>query len=189
MLSYTDLKPGVYVVVDGQPFEVADSQFVRMQQRKPVMKTKLRNLLTGSVQERSFQPSDALEEAELKKEDAVFLYSHRGEFWFSQTENSKNRFVLKEDAVGTRAPYLKSNLNVVVIKFQEKLIGIELPIKVEYRVIEAPPSARGNTAQGGSKSVVVESGAKVTTPLFVNEGDIILVNTKTGEYVGRAEKK
>jgi len=189
MLSYTDLKPGVCVVVDGQPYQVTDSQFVRMQQRKPVMKTKLRSILTGSVQERAFQPSDKLEEAELEKEDAEFLYSRRGEFWFSEPENSKNRFMVKEDQVGRGAQYLKPNLNVVVIKFRNKIIGVELPIKAEYKVVEAPPSARGNTAQGGSKSVTIESGAKVTTPLFVSEGDTIIINTQTGEYVSRAEKK
>ena len=189
MISYTDLKPGVRVIVDGQPYEVTDSQFVRMQQRKPVMKTKLRSLLTGSVQERAFQPSDRLEEAELEKEDAAFLYAHRGEFWFSEPENSKNRFMMKEDLVGSGAQYLKPSLVVVVIKFQGKIIGIELPIKVEYKVVEAPPSARGNTAQGGSKSITIESGAKVTTPLFVSEGDTIIVNTQTGEYVSRSEKK
>ena len=185
MLSYTDLKSGVYVIVDGKPFEVTDAQFVRMQQRKPVMKTKLRSLLTGGVQERSFQPSDQLEEAELEKKDAVFIYAHRGEFWFSEPGNPKNRFMLKEELVGEKANYLKPNLGATVIKFEDKIIGVELPIKVEYKVVEAPPSARGNTAQGGSKSVTIESGAKVTTPLFVNTGDIIVVNTQTGDYVSR----
>lgn len=189
MLSYTDLKPGVFVIVDGEPYEVTDSQFVRMQQRKPVMKTKLRSILTGSVEVRAFQPSDRLEEAELEKEEAVFLYAHRGEFWFSEPGNPKNRFMIKEVLIGTRAGYLKPNINVTTIKFENKIIGVELPIKAEYKVTEAPPSERGNTAQGGSKSVTIESGAKVTTPLFVSEGDVIVVNTETGEYVSRSEKK
>lgn len=202
MLSYNELKPGILFIVDGQPYEVLESQFLRMQQRQPVMKTKLKNLISGKIVERSFQPSDSLEEAEIERLQAKFLYSHRDEFWFCESSNpppqrgearsmklsGKNRFALKLEAIGDRAKFLKPNLEISAIKFRDKIISIELPIKVDYKVIEAPPAIRGDTAQGGTKVVVLETGAKISAPLFINEGDIIRINTQTEEYVERIEK-
>jgi elongation factor P len=188
MLSYNELKPGVLFILDGQPFEVLESEFVRMQQRKPVMKTKIRNLISGKIIEKSFQPTDQFEEAEIEKFEAKFLYSFRDEFWFCELNNPKNRFMLKSEILGERTQFLKPELEVSVIKFNGKIININLPIKIDYKVIEAPPGIRGDTAQGGNKTVVIESGAKIAVPLFINEGDVIKINTQTGEYVERVEK-
>ena len=99
MLSYNELKPGVFIVLNGQPFAVLESEFLRMQQRKPVMKTKLKNLTSGSVVERSFQPSDQLEEAEMEKIQVKFLYINRGEVWFCDVNNPKNRFQIGADII------------------------------------------------------------------------------------------
>lgn len=188
MLSYNELKPGVLFVLDGHPFEVLTSEFLRMQQRKPVMKTKIKNLISGAVVERAFQPSDQLEEAEIEKLQVKFLYSHRDELWFCEANNPKNRFVLKAEIIGEASQFLKPNLEITAMKFGEKIININLPIKVDYKVVEAPPAIRGDTAQGGTKVVVIETGAKVSAPLFINEGDIIKINTQTATYVERAEK-
>lgn len=188
MISYNELKPGVLIVLDGQPIEVLESQFLRMQQRQPVMKTKLKNLISGKIVERSFQPSDQLEEAEIEKFQAKFLYSRRDEFWFCEVNNPKNRFMLKSETIGDRSKFLKPNLEISAVKFGDKIISVELPIKIDYKVIEAPPAIRGDTAQGGTKTVIIESGAKISVPLFINEGDIIRINTQTGEYVERIEK-
>ena len=188
MLSYSELKPGVLIILDGQPIEVLESQFLRMQQRQPVMKTKLKNLISGKIVERSFQPSDQLEEAEIERLPVKFLYSHRDEFWFCELDNPKNRFLLKSEAIGERDKFLKPNLEISAVKFGDKIISIELPIKIDYKVVEAPPAIRGDTAQGGTKIVVLETGAKISAPLFINEGDIIKVNTQTATYVERAEK-
>ena len=187
-MLYTDLKPGTYIIVDGQPCVVLEYEFVRMQQRKPVVKTKFRNLISGSISERSFQPSDDIKEAEIERQKSQFLYQHRGEFWFTEANNPKNRFSLKEEFIGSTKDFLKSNLEVVAIKFDGEIIGIELPIKVDYKVVEAPPAIKGNTAQGGTKTVVIETGARVATPLFINEGDLIKINTSNGQYVERVEK-
>ncbi len=188
MLSYNELKPGVLFILDGQPFEVLASEFLRMQQRKPVMKTKIKNLISGAVVERAFQPSDQLEEAEIERSQVKFLYSHRDEFWFCEASNPKNRFVVKAEIISGVSQFLKPNLEITAMKFGDKIISIDLPIKVDYKVIEAPPAIRGDTAQGGTKVVVIETGAKVSAPLFINEGDIIKVNTQTATYVERAEK-
>jgi len=187
-MLYTDLKPGTYIIIGNQPYVVLEYEFLRMQQRKPVVKTKLRNLISGSISERSWQPSDDIKEAEIERQKAKFLYSHRGEFWFAEINNPKNRFSLKEEFIGSIKDFLKNNLEVTAIKFDDKIISIELPIKVDYKVIEAPPAIKGNTAQGGTKTVIIETGVKVATPLFINEGDIIRINTSTGQYVERVEK-
>jgi len=187
-MLYTDLKPGTYIIVDGQPCVVLEYEFVRMQQRKPVVKTKLRNIISGSVFERSFQPSDDIKEAEIERQKSQFLYSHRGEFWFFEVGNPKNRFSLKEELIGQAKDFLKANLEISASIFNGQIIGIELPIKVDYKVIEAPPAIKGNTAQGGTKTITLETGLKISAPLFVNEGDIVRVNTTTGQYTERVEK-
>lgn len=188
MLSYNELKPGILIVLNGQPFEVLESEFLRMQQRKPVMKTRIKNLVSGAVTERAFQPSDQLEEAEMDKIQVKFLYGYRDEFWFCDLKSPKDRFALKAEAVSGAENFLKPNLEVSALRFSGKILNIDLPIKIDYKVIEAPPAIRGDTAQGGTKVVVIETGAKISTPLFINEGDIIKINTQTGDYVERVEK-
>ncbi len=188
MLSYTDLTKGVLFVMDGQPYEVLEAHFLRMQQRKAVVQTKIRNLITGKVLDRNFQPSDSFEEAEIEKKSAIFIYVNRGEYWFNEEGNTKNRFALPEDVLGEAAQFLKPNTKVVTVVFADKVIRVTLPVKMDFKVIEAPPAIKGNTAQGGTKAVTLEGGVKVSAPLFVNEGDIIRINTETGEYVERVEK-
>jgi len=189
MFSYTDLKPGVCLAVDGQPYLVVESEFLRMQQRQPVMKTKLKNLISGKTVDRSFQPSDEIEEAEIAKTKTRFIYGNRGEYWFDEVNNPKNRFAIKAEIIGEAVKFLKPNTEITALIFEEKIVNIELPVKADYKVIEAPPAIRGNTAQGGTKIVVLETGAKINVPLFINEGDVIRINTQTGEYVERAEKQ
>lgn len=189
MLSYTDLKKGTIFIYEGDPYEVMDAAFLRMQQRKAVVQTKIRNLVTGKLLDRNWQASDYFEEAEIEKKDAVFLYSHRGEYWFSEPGNPKNRFSLSEEVIGEQAKFLKPNTKVTTAIFNDKVITVQMPVKMDFEVIEAPPSIKGNTAQGGTKQVTIEGGTKISVPLFVNSGDVIKVNTQTGEYVERVEKK
>lgn len=188
MLSYTDLKKGVLFVMNGEPYEVLDSGFLRMQQRKAVVQTKIRNLVTGKVLDRNFQPSDSFEEAEVERKEAQFIYVHRGEYWFHDAGNPKARFSLKGEEIGEAAQFLKTNTSVTTFVFNGKIIGVKLPIKMEFKVTEAPPAIRGNTAQGGTKQITLEGGAKVAAPLFVEEGDVVRVNTETGQYVERVNK-
>ncbi len=189
MLAYNELKPGVFIIFEGQPYEVLEFAFLRMQQRKPVSKTKLKNLITEKVKEQTFHQNDNIEEAELDKMKTCFIYESKGAYWFNEVGNPKNRFSFTKEEIGSGAEFLKSNMEITAISFDGKIINIELPIKVAYKIIEAPPAIKGNTAQGGDKVVVIETGAKVTVPFFVNQDDIILVNTQTGEYVERAEKR
>lgn len=189
MLEYNEIKPKKVILLDGEPYTVLDSHVFRMQQRKPVNQTKLRHLITGKVTERSFHQSESVHEAEITTRKVKYLYSHRGEFMFSEEKDPGKRFPLSEDLLGNGAKFLKANTLVDAVEFDEKIIGINLPIKMELKVTEAPPGIKGDTAQGGTKQVVLETGAAINAPLFINEGDVIRVNTETGEYVERADKK
>ena len=184
-LSYNELKVGTIFVKDGSPYKVLDSAFVRMQQRKPVMQLKIENLVSGKVQEYAAHQNEEFEEAEIEVMPVVFIYQNRGEYWFNEKGNPKNRFQLKDDILGRAAQFLKANTELTAYKFDGKIINIELPIKMDLKVTEAPPAIKGNTAQGGTKTVTLETGAKVNVPLFVEEDDTVKVNTQTGEYIER----
>ncbi|PJE57559.1 MAG: elongation factor P [Candidatus Portnoybacteria bacterium CG10_big_fil_rev_8_21_14_0_10_38_18] len=200
MINYNNLKPGTVFILDGQPYQVVEFSFLRMQQRKPVAQTKIRNLITGKVISRNFQHTESFEEAEIKYREVKFLYSHpdrkssisngtsRGKFIFCEINDPSKRFELSEEQIGDASRFLKPNSEVSIMEFQDKIINISLPIKLEFKVIEAPPSVRGNTAQGGVKVVKIETGALINVPLFIGEGDIIRINTQTGEYTERVEK-
>lgn len=188
MLAYNELKKGTIFVMDGEPYEVMEYEFLRMQQRKPVTKCKIKNLISGKIVERAFHQNESFEEADLVKEEIKYLYNNRDQYWFCAKDNPANRFFLTEDQVGTPGQFLKANTLVVALKFADKIISVKPPIKVDLKVKEAPPGFRGDTATGGSKQVTLETGAVINVPLFVNAGDIIRVNTETGEYVERVEK-
>jgi elongation factor P len=184
-LAYTDLVKGTLFIMDGAPYEVIDMHFLRMQQRKATVQTRIRNLITGKLLDRNFQASDNFEEAEIERKNAMFIYAAKGEYWFHEEGNPKARFSLSSDLVGDQGQFLKPNTKVQTWVFNEKVIKVEIPIKMDFKVIEAPPAIRGNTSQGGTKLVTVEGGAKVNVPLFINEGETIRINTTTGDYVER----
>jgi elongation factor P len=188
MLAYTELKKGVLFVLDGDPYEVIEMNFLRMQQRKATVNTKIRNLITGKILDRNWQASDSFEEAEVERKSATFIYANRGEMWFHEKGNPKARFMLPQEVLGDSAQFLKPNTEVTTFIFKGKVIKIDIPIKMEFKVIEAPPGIKGNTAQGGTKTVTIEGGAKIAAPLFIEEGEVIRVNTQTGEYVERVKE-
>ncbi|MEK7192123.1 MAG: elongation factor P [Patescibacteria group bacterium] len=188
MLTYNDLKPGTIFMYEGQPYEVMEFHFLRMQQRKPVAQTKIKNLTTGKILERNFHQNETFEEAEIEKQPIRYLYNNRGEYWFCEKDNPAKRFSLKEEIVGTGGKFLKANTEVTANKMGDKIINLQLPIKMDLKIKEAPPGERGDTATGGTKKAILETGAEVNVPLFVNTDDVIRINTETGEYVERVEK-
>lgn len=185
MLLYNEVRKGHVIVYEGSAHEILEADFLRMQQRKPVMKVKMRELKSGKVKETSFQPSDKFEEADLDRMPSTFLYKNRGECWFCEKGNPKNRFMIPESEIGSSAQFLKPNSEVTTVKFGEQIITVQLPIKIDLKVVEAPPAIKGNTAQGGNKQVTLETGAVIVTPMFIEEGDVVRVNTETGQYVER----
>ena len=180
MLSHTDLKKGVQFILDGQPWEVLEAQLSKMAQRRPVIQSKIKNLLDGRVLERNFQQGDVFQEADLEKKEIKFIYQSRGEYFFSEPNDPSRRFSFTESQIGSQAKYLKPDEIVTGIVFEKKIINFVLQIKVQLKVKESAPGVKGDRAQGGTKEAVLESGAVIQVPLFVERGDTIEVNTETG---------
>jgi elongation factor P len=151
----------------------------------------MRNLLNGKVVPGTFHASDTAEEAEITRREALFLFANKGEFWFCEPHDRAKRFQIDSEIIGDQARFLKDNTIVDVKVFtlddEEKFIGVTLPVKMTFEVKEAPPAIKGNTASGGGKMVIIETGAQITTPLFIEAGEKIIVNTETGEYVERVK--
>jgi len=199
MVDYSELKKGVRVIIEGQPYEILEARPLKMAQRRVVLQTKLRNLITGNLLMQSFQQDDAFEEAEISKFEAKFLYSHpdrkssisngasHDRYFFVEKDNPSKRFDLTLEQIGEKAKFLKPNQIVEGVIFEGKIINVSLPIKVQLKVIEAPPGVKGERAQAGTKQVILETGTQVSVPLFVEQDDVIEVNTETDEYVRRIE--
>lgn len=191
MLEYNEIRERRYIIYEDEPYEVLTSHVFRKQQRKPVNQTKLKNLISGRVIEISFHSTEKVNEADMTIRTIQFLYKDKnGDFWCHEEGDPKNRFALKTDVIGPAERYLKDNTLIEAIIFTdnkgtERIIGLKLPIKMEFKVTEAPPSIKGNTAQGGQKPATLETGAVINVPLFVEVGDSIRVNTDTNEYVER----
>jgi elongation factor P len=188
MLTHTDLKKGTQFIYEGQPWEVVEALLVKMAQRRPVIQTKIKNLIDGRFQEKNFQQGDVFDEAELIKKNIKFLYSNKGQYFFSEEHDPSKRFSFTEEQLGKQAKFFKPNSLVEGILFNDKIINVKAPIKVALKVKEAPPGIKGDRAQGGTKEAILESGAAIQVPLFIEEGDIIEVNTELGEYVKRASE-
>jgi elongation factor P len=191
MLEYNEITERKYIVFEGEPYEVIDSHVFRKQQRKPVNAVKMRNMLTGRIVEHSFHVSDKAEEADISKREVKYLYTNKGEFWFCESGNPSKRFDLPSSIIGeTASKFLRPDTVVDALIYDDgsddgKIIGLKLPIKMDLKVTEAHPATKGNTAQGASKMVKVETGAEVLVPMFIKEGDIIRINTETGQYTDR----
>ncbi len=188
MLTINDLKNKMIVLIDGAPHQVLAAKHLHMGRGGSSLQTKIRNLATGQVFSRNFKPADTFEEADVEKRELVHLYRHRGEFVFAAPAKPRERYTLPRAALGQAVEWLKPDTPVVALFLHEKLLTITLPIKMDLTVTEAAPGLRGDTVSGATKTVIVETGAKVHTPLFIHEGDIIRVNTETGEYAERVSK-
>ena len=188
MFSINDLQNGTYIAYEDMPYEVLEVRHLHIGRGGSSIQTKLKNLKTGAVLSRNFKPADTFEEADIEKQKVKYLYNHREEYWFCEEKNPSNRFKLSEEQIGETTHFLKPNTIVEALNFKREILTITLPIKMDFKVTEAPPATRGNTAQGGAKTVTIETGAQIIVPLFINENDIIRINTTTGEYVERMEK-
>lgn len=197
MLEYSEILKGKVILLGTEPYEVLDAHVFRKQQRKPVNQTKLRHLITGKVTEQAFHVSEKVPEADLSLKNIKFLYKNKGEWWFCAENNPADRFELSDITVGEQGRFIKPNTIIEALLFDDpgldqdegKIIGLKMPIKVDLKVTEAPPAVKGNTAQGGSKEITLETGATINAPLFINEGDIVRINTELGTYVERVDKK
>ncbi len=189
-LEYSEIRGGKIILHDDEPCEVIDSHVARTQQRKPQNQVKLKSLISGKVFPATYHVSDKADEADIEKKEVTFLYHNKGEYWFCDPEDKGKRFKLNSDLLGNTAKFLKENENVTALVWdndgEEKTIGLKLPIKMTFVVKDAPPAVRGDTSKGGNKNIILENGATISTPMFINTGDKVIINTETGEYVERA---
>ena len=188
MLGVNELKPKTFFIYEDQPYVVLETHHLKMQQRRPTVQVKMRNLISGKLIERNFAQSDVFEEANIERRKVKFLYNHREQYWFSYDNEPSKRFQLTQELIGDATRFLKANTVLDAIEYNGEIINIELPVKMEFKVVEAPPAIRGDTAQGVVKQVKIETGATLNVPLFINQDDIIRINTETGEYTERVEK-
>ena len=194
MLNYNEVKERKYIVIGDEPYEVLESHVFRKQQRKPVNQTKLRNLITGGVRAETFHSADTIKEADISKGKVTFLYKKQDrntgemEYVFFHDKNRGDRFSLSLSQIGDQAKFIKENQVLDSLIFDDKVIGVSLPLKVKLKVTEAAPAVKGNTATGASKQVTLESGVIINVPLFIKEGDIVLVKVSTGEYSERVSE-
>ncbi len=189
MLEYNEVVERKYIIMEGAPYEVLTSHVFRKQQRKPVNATKLKNLFSGKVTEYSFHQSEKVEEAEIETKEVKFLYkTPKKEYFFADPNDPSKRFNIEEEVLGDASRFLKPNTVVKQRIWNEQTIGFELPMVVELKVTEAPPKIKGDSSTSGGKVITLETGATITAPLFVNAGDVIRINTETGEYKERVGK-
>lgn len=199
-LQYNEIREKKIIIHDNEPCEVIESHVARTQQRKPQNQVKLRSLISGKVFPATYHVSDSADEADIIKRDITFLYHNKDEYWFCDPRDKSNRFKLDAALIGGAEKFLKQNGNVTALVWEndeepadakakaagkEKIIKVTLLIKMEFKVKIAPPAVRGDTSKGGMKIITLENGATLNAPMFINEGDIIRVNTETGEYVER----
>jgi elongation factor P len=185
MLSISEIKTGKNIIYNNEPFVVLTHEHSKTGRAGAVLRTKLRNLLTGAILDKTFQGADKISEAEISKSKAQYLYRENDNFYFMDNENY-DQFFLPYNVIGDFNLYLKEGTEVGVLNYNTTPINIELPAKVTLEVTEAPPGIKGDTVSGGNKQVTLETGLKISTPLFINIGDKLIINTERGTYVSRA---
>lgn len=188
VLAYNEITLKKVIIFDNEPYVVLASHVFRKQQRKPVNITKLKSLISGRVVEQTFHQNETAEEADIESSQIEYIYENRGEYWFNVPGKPGERFTLAHDIVGDEIKFLKPKSVVDAVLYNDEIIGIKIPIKVELVIKETAPAVKGNTSGNALKDAVLETGAKIMVPLFINAGDIIRVNTESGEYAERAEK-
>ncbi len=184
MLSINDLKIGTRIKIAGEPFEVLETHHFKLGRGGAILKTKIKSLISGNVFEKNYKASDKFEEVELEESHAQYLYRQKDQFYFMD-EKTYEEFTLSKDKLGKIINYLIEGLSIKILNFEGEPIKVLLPPEVSLKVIEAPPGIKGDTAEGGTKTVILETGLKITTPLHIKENDIIKIKTETGKYAGK----
>ena len=185
MISSNDFQTGVSIEIDGVAYVVVDFQHVKPGKGSAFVRTKLKNVKTGGVIERTFNAGEKLPKAHLDRREMQYLY-HDGDSYIVMDMETYDQIPLSEEQIGDGKNFLKENMNLSVLFFQGDIIGIDLPGQVTLEVVETEPGIKGDTASGGNKPATLETGYVVRVPFFINAGDMIRVNTKTGDYIERA---
>ncbi len=187
MYSTADFKKGLKIEFNGEPYEIVDFQHVKMGRGGAIVRTKMKNLKTGYITENTFRSGEKVGKPNLEEKEMQFLYKSDNDYIFMDNETYE-QFSISETLIGDSKDYLLENMNVRILFFEGRPIGIELPTFVEIKVVETVPGIKGDTVSGGSKPAKLETGATIQVPLFINEGDIIKIDTRTGTYIERVNK-
>lgn len=185
MINSTDFRTGLTIDIDGGVWQIVDFQHVKPGKGAAFVRTKIKNVETGAVVERTFNPNEKMPAAHLDTRNMQYLYEDGGMYTFMDTE-SYEQTELNADALGDSLNYLKENMEVNLQMYKDRIIGISLPNSVNLKVTECEPSVKGNTATGATKMAKTETGYEVRVPLFINEGDVLRIDTRTGNYIERA---
>ena len=184
-IGYGDLKKGMAIELDGEPYMVVDYERSKMQQRAPTMRIRFREIRTGRVMDRSFSGYDVkLTPADVERRSAQYIYDEDDVCYFMDTE-SYDQFPLTKDQITEELNYLKEEMTVDLVFYQENPISLELPITVDLQVVDSPPGLKGDTATGATKPATLETGLLIQVPLFVNEGEYVKVDTRNATYLSR----
>jgi elongation factor P len=185
MISAGDFRNGICFEMDFNVFQVVEFQHVKPGKGAAFVRTKYRNVKTGGVVERSFNPNEKFEEARLERNDMQYIYSD-GELYYFMDQTTFEQRPISAGDIGDSIKFLKEEMSCKILSYKGKIFGVELPIIVELQITECEPGVRGDTANNASKIAVLETGASVKVPLFVNQGEVVRVDTRTGEYIERA---
>ncbi|MFA4904210.1 MAG: elongation factor P [Desulfobaccales bacterium] len=186
MYSTAEFKKGLKVEMDGIPYTIVDFQHVKPGKGGAFVRTKLKSLLSGRVIDQTFRSGEKVKKPDLVERDMQFLYREGDRFSMMDNENY-DQIMLTEEQVGEARLYLIDNLDVKVLFFNQQPVGVEIPMFVELEVTQTEPGLKGDTAAGGTKPATLESGAAILVPLFINEGDRVKVDTRTGNYIERVK--
>jgi len=184
MISTNDFKTGMTIELDGEIFAVVDFQHVKPGKGSAFVRSKLKNVKTGAVVEKTFNSGEKIPRAHLDRREMQYLYNDGNSFNFMDNQNY-DQISINTEQLGDAVKFLKENDNVSVLLYQGNVIGVDLPNQVELEVTATDPGIKGDTASGGSKPATVETGAVVQVPFFVEVGDILLIDTRTGNYLKR----
>ncbi|MBR5182829.1 MAG: elongation factor P [Clostridiales bacterium] len=185
MISAGDFKNGLCFEMDNQVYQVVEFQHVKPGKGAAFVRTKYKNVKTGSVVERSFNPNEKFEQAQLTRRDMQYIYSE-GDLYFFMDQESYEQIPISADKIGDAIKFLKEEMVCKVVSYKGDIFQVELPITVVLEITECEPGVKGDTANNASKYATLETGAVVKVPLFVNQGEKIKVDTRTGEYLERA---
>ncbi len=180
-ISFREIKKGMVVLIEGEPYEILDRSFRAKQQREAMATVNMKNLLTGKVLTQNFQSSAITEKIDLNYKRVQFLYREGDDYSFMDQE-TYDQFSLTKEQLGESSNYLKEELEIKIAMFENNPVNVILPPEVSLEVVESPPGVKGDTAQGGSKVVTLETGMKVSTPLFIEAGDMVMIKTKSGQF-------
>lgn len=184
-LSYGELKKGMPIALDGEPYAVVEYERTKMQQRAPVMRIRFRSLRTGRIVDRTFNGFDVkFSIADVERRKAEYIYRD-GELYYFMDNETFEQFPLNENQIAESLPYLIEQTPVDLVLYRDEPISIEIPLNVDLKVVDTEPGFKGDTATGGSKPATVETGLVVQVPLFIDVEETIRVDTRTGEYAGR----